>query len=207
MTGWAARTLRAVILAAGITFVTVTALKAMRSPWLVDDFPESLAIKAELIPLTFAVHMIAGGLALLLVPLAIVLSDHPRWHRPAARIAAIDIVLAGLTAFPVALIAPVTSVSAAGFAAQGALWLALLGLGVHAIRQGRPQRHRACMLLMAAATSGAVFFRIWLALWAIWGSPRHFELFYAFDAWFAWLLPVALTAIILQQNALRRAKA
>jgi hypothetical protein len=55
------------------------------------------------------------------------------------------------------------------------------------------------MLLMAAATSGAVFFRIWLALFAIHGSMRHYEAFYVLDAWLAWGVPVAITAWVLNR--------
>lgn len=194
------RVIRGGILAAIAAFVIVTAFKALRAPWLVDDFPESLAVQAELLPLTFALHMIAGGLALLLVPLAIMLRKRRRWHRAVARLAALDVVVAGITAFPVALVAPVTMLSAAGFTAQGAVWLALLARGVAHIRAGRVARHRACMVLLAATTSGAVFFRVWLALWALYGSPRHFETFYALDAWAAWGLPLAIAALILQRT-------
>ncbi|MFM5922833.1 MAG: DUF2306 domain-containing protein, partial [Novosphingobium sp.] len=151
----------------------------MRAPWLVDDFPEALAIKVELLPWLFPLHMIAGGLALLLVPTTLLLRKRPRWHRPAGRITAAVVAVAGLTAFPVALIAPVTRLSAWGFAAQGAVWLVLLGLGLWNIRRRRIAAHRACMLLMAATTTGAVFFRVYLALFALYGDLRHYEAFYA----------------------------
>ena len=82
------------------------------------------------------------------------------------------IALAGVTAFPVALMAPVTPVSAWGFAAQGAVWLVLLVLGLWQIRRKRIAQHRAAMLLMAATTTGAVFFRIYLALFAIYGDAE-----------------------------------
>lgn len=191
--------IHASVLAAGF-FIVMTALKAIRSPWMVDDFPEALAIKAELMPVIFPVHMITGGLVLILVPLTVLTRLRPRWHRWAGRITAAVVVPAGLTAFPVALIEPVTWASALGFTMQGALWLVLLGLGITHIRAGRVARHRACMLLMAAATSGAVFFRIYLALFALWGSPRFYEVFYACDAWIAWGLPVLATAFFLKRT-------
>ncbi|MFM5884359.1 MAG: DUF2306 domain-containing protein [Novosphingobium sp.] len=172
----------------------------MTAPWRIDDFPEELAVKAELLPLIFDIHMISGGLALILVPLAIGLSRHPRWHRPLARIAALDVLTAGVTAFPVALTAPVTIGSALGFCAQGLTWLVLLGLAIRAIRRGDAARHRAFMLLMAAATSGAVFFRIYLALWAIFAQGRGYALFYALDAWIAWLLPLILVSWLLKRH-------
>ena len=97
----------------------------------------------------------------------------------------------------VAWAAPVTIWSAAGFSAQALTWLALLTFGIRNIRLRRIAAHRACMLLMAATASGAVFFRIYLALWAIFGSGHWFDLVYACDAWIAWLLPLTVTALIL----------
>ena len=195
----AKRPVALLVLAAIAAFVTSVAYKALRAPFAVEDFPDSLYVKVERIPAIFTVHMVAGGLALLLVPLAILLSERPRWHRPVARIAALDIAIAGVTAFPVALVVPVTQVSAAGFCAQGLAWLVLLTAGIVFIRRKQPARHRACMLMLAAVTSGAVFFRVYLALWAMFGSLRWFEEFYALDAWVAWLIPLALTAFLLKR--------
>lgn len=191
--------LYAALLAAAGLFVIYTAARALLAAFVNDDFPESLAIKVELMPVIFPVHMVSGALALLLVPLALALRRYPHWHRLAGRVAAIDVLVAGLTAFPVALVAPVAGWSAAGFAAQGAVWLVLLGLGYANVRLRRIAAHRACMLLMLATTSGAVFFRIYLALFSIYGSQRHFELFYACDAWMAWLLPLGITAFLLKR--------
>lgn len=189
------RTVWLLILTAVAGLVTYSAGRALLSAFANDNFPESLAIKVELLPLIFPLHMITGGVALLLLPLAIVLRSRPAWHRLVGRIAAVDVLLAGPTAFPVAWVAPVTVWSAAGFTAQATTWLSLLALGIRNIRLRRVEAHRTCMLLMAATTSGAVFFRVYLALWAMLGARRQFETFYACDAWIAWLLPVALTAL------------
>ena len=198
--GPARRALRLIVLAALALFVIQTALKALRSPWLIDDFPEALAVKAELMPWIFPVHMIAGGLVLLLIPATLLVRRHARWHRPLGRITTLTVLAAGITAFPVALVAPVTEVSAWGFAAQGATWLLLLGLGLRNIRLRRLYAHRAAMLLMAATTAGAIFFRVYLALWAILGDMRHYEMFYAADAWIAWTLPLLAMAIFLKRT-------
>lgn len=192
--------MRALVLTGLAAFVIYTALKALYSPWLVDDFPEALAIKVELMPVIFPLHMLSGGLALLLVPLALAARLRPRWHKLAGRIAAADVAIAGLTAFPVALVEPVTWGSALGFSAQGTLWLGLLALGIWNIRRRRPAAHRAAMLLMAATTTGAVFFRVYLALYAMIGGFRHYELFYAFDAWIAWSLPLLAMALWLKRT-------
>jgi len=178
----------------------LTAITALRQTFSHDDFPEDLAVKLELLPIIFPVHMFTGGLALILLPLTLALRHRPQWHRPLGRIAATDVLVAGMTAYPVALTAPVTSWSAAGFSAQATIWLALLAAGVWNIRQGRPQAHLTCMLLMTATASGAIFFRIFLALWAIFAHGRHFAVFYACDAWLAWLLPLGVTAAVLQRT-------
>jgi len=183
----------------------LTAVKALNETFAHEEFPEALAVKVELLPFVFPVHMFAGGMALILVPLTYVLRPWSRWHRLAGRITAIDIVTAGITALPVAWIAPVSPWSAAGFIIQALTWMTLLGFGLWHIRNGRVEAHRACMLMMAATTSGAVFFRIYLALWAIFFRGHHFVLFYACDSWAAWLLPLLLTAYFLKRTGESRA--
>ncbi len=200
------RTSLALFLTAIAGFVLYTAIRALWSAFSNDDFPESLAVKLDLLPRLFPLHMIAGGLALLLVPLAYALRHHRRAHRFAGGIAATAVFVAGATAFPVAWAAPVTIGSAAGFTAQAIVWLVLLALGIGAMLQRQFTAHRTRMILMAATMSGAVFFRIFLALWAILASGRHFELFYAGDAWAAWLLPLTTCSLwLFRQGRSQRA--
>jgi hypothetical protein len=49
-----------------------------------------------------------------------------------------------------------------------------------------------------------VFFRIFLALFAIYGHPRYYQAFYAADAWAAWGLPLIATAIFLKRTGATR---
>jgi len=190
----------ALFLASIAALLLYTAWVAILSAFANDDFPESLAVKVELLPLIFPVHMVTGGLALILLPLAIVVRRHSPWHRPIGRIAAVDVLLAGFTAFPVAWIAPVTFWSAAGFSAQAATWLVLLALGINNIRRGRIAAHRACMILMTATAMGAVFFRLYLGLFAMWGPTRWFDTFYVLDSWVAWLLPLTIAGLIITRR-------
>lgn len=194
------RTIIALFGLAAALFVADVVRKALVEAFVHDDFPEQLAIKAEQLPLIFPVHMVTGALALLLIPLAIALRRWPRWHRPVARVAAVDVLIAGLTAFPVAWVSPVTRWSAAGFMAQALTWITLLALGLWHIRQGRRAAHRRAMLMMAVTASGAIFFRIYLALWAVLAHRHGFALFYSCDAWLAWLLPLTLTAYGLKRE-------
>ena len=82
--------------------------------------------------------------------------------------------------------------------------MALLAAGVWNIRRGRMAAHQTCMLLMAAVTSGALFFRIYLALFARFGSHIYFNYFYACNAWVAWSLPLIVVGVVLRQRTLPR---
>jgi hypothetical protein len=180
------------VAAACLTLLTV--LRALSGAWDSRDFPDLLLVKVEALPLVFPLHMATGAFALVLVPLAITLSGG-RWHRGVARLAAADVVVAALTAVPVALESPLTRVTAAGFTTQAAVWLTLLGLGVRAIRRGDVRAHRAFMLLMAAVTSGAMFFRLFLACWVALEGYAHFKTAYGCDAFAGWLTPLAGMAV------------
>lgn len=188
------------LLTAIAAFLLYTAERGLSAAFDSSEFPESLAVKVELMPVTFPLHMITGALALILVPLTLVLRPYRHWHRWVGRVAAANVLIAGVTAYPVAWVAPVTTLSSLGFSAQATAWLALLGLGIWNIRNGRVAAHRACMLLMLAATSGAVFFRIYLALWALYGSTRWYEQFYVLDSWIAWMLPMIGTSWLLSRQ-------
>jgi uncharacterized membrane protein len=181
-------------------FVSTVVVKALMQTFDQEDFPEALLVKVEALPVIFPVHMFTGALALVLIPSALLLRPWRRWHRIAGRIAAADVLVAGVTAFPVAWVEPVTPWSGAGFIAQATVWLTCLALGIWHIRRGRVDEHRVCMLLMTATASGAIFFRIYLASWAIVAEGRHFAAFYSADAWLAWLLPLVATALFIKKR-------
>ena len=178
-------------------FLLYTVWVALASAVWNDDFPESLAVKVELLPLIFPLHMVPGGRALTLVAAAFRVRLDRRCKPPVGRIAAPDVLIAGVTAYPVAWVAPVTFWSAMGFSAQATAWLALLAAGLYFIRRRRFAAHRACMLMMTATAMGAVFFRLYLGLFAMWGgASRWFETFYAAESWAAWMAPRAATAML-----------
>lgn len=187
------------ILIAILLFVTYAGLRAISEAFYNDGFPEALAIKIEILPLIFPIHMVTGGLSLLLVPITIFARINA-WHKFWGRLTAVDIMLAGLTAPFVAWAAPVTFVSAAGFTAQACVWLGLLMAGIWNVRNGRLAAHQTCMLMVAAVTSGALLFRIFLAVWAGYGNHHSFNNFYALNAWIAWTLPLIGMGIFLRNR-------
>lgn len=188
------------ILVCTTLYVIVVAAKAFAAAFQNDHFPEALAVKLELLPVIFPIHMVTGALALVLVPITYLLRRRPP-HRWVGAITALCVLISGITAFPVAWTEPVTPWSGAGFMAQAVIWLVLLGLALWSIYKRRIREHRYYMLLMAATTSGAVFFRIYLALWAIYGDFRHYRLFYSIDSWIGWLIPLALSIFLLRRSS------
>ena len=196
------RILSITILIAITLYLIIVAAKGIAATFNQEDFPEALAVKMDAFPVIFPIHMLTGGLALLLVPLTYIARRTP-FHRWLGVITAILVIISGITALPVAWFAPVTFWSGAGFMMQAIAWLTLLGLGLYSLWKRRFRAHRYYMLLMAAVTSGAVFFRIWLALWAILGDFRYYRLAYSIDAWIGWLLPLTLAIILLKRPNLR----
>ena len=79
--------------------------------------------------------MLASGAALLLIPLAIAVRRDRAWHKPLGRSPPSLVVLGALTSLPVAVISHSVAMARAGFFAQGIVWLALIALGVAAIRR------------------------------------------------------------------------
>ncbi len=198
--GPVSRVVKWLSLSAIFAFVTYVASVAFLSAFSYDDFPDSLLVKVEALPIIFPLHMITGALALALIPLTYHFRDRPKWHRPLGRITALDVLVSGVTAFPVALVLPVTFWSTAGFSMQAATWLTLLAMGIYHISRKNVAAHKACMLLMAATTTGAIVFRVLLGLWARFGEVQQFETVYAIDAWIAWILPLGLMAFLLRRG-------
>lgn len=165
--------------------------------WL--GLPAELSAIDTRLPVLFRIHMVAAALALLAVPAAIVASRHPTTHRIAGRTAGLAILVAGLTALPVAAASIATPLARAGFVAQAIAWLALLSLGYVAIRRRKVRRHRALMLLVAAVTSAA----IWQRPAMVWAGRLDidFAAAYAVIVWASWLIPLGLVAAVL---AIRR---
>ena len=104
--------------------------------------------------------MLASGAALLLIPAVIALRRNSAWHRPLGYAAAVAVLLGGLTSIPVALYSHSVAMARAGFLAQGIVWLALIALGIAAVRQRHFADHARMMVAMAAVASGALWVRL-----------------------------------------------
>lgn len=154
--------------------------------------PHALYLVLQRLPIVFPLHMIASGLALILIPLALLLRHRPSLHRPIGRVAFGCILTGALSALPVALGSEANAVARAGLFVQGVAWLALAAAAVHAVRSGDVAGHARRMIAVAAIASGAIWLRLVTAVATALMLP--FDEVYAIAAWLCWLVPLAITA-------------
>jgi uncharacterized membrane protein len=180
-----------VIIACPLVLATALVAIALGLQWL--QLPYELFIVLQRRPIAFPLHMIASGLALILIPIAAWVRHRRNLHRVIGRAAAICVAVGGASALLVALASMATAVACAGFFTQGVVWLALLAAAVAAIRRGDVGRHARLMTAMAAVASGAVWLRLAMAGSNAIGLPLDIP--YGVAAWASWMTPlsVALT--------------
>jgi hypothetical protein len=191
------RRLHAVVAAISALIVAVllvpTALMAIALGLGLAPLPYDLLLVLRQLPIVFATHMIASGLALILIPITAFARRHRQTHRVLGRLTAVSVVIGGLTALPVAAASEAVAAARAGLFTQGVVWLALISMAVAAIRRGDAARHATLMIAMAAVASGAVWLRLVMAV----AVARHlpFETIYGVAAWACWVVPLALTQL------------
>lgn len=181
---------RAIVLAGVIGLAVPTALVAIGEGFGTLALPFNLYVVDQRLPGIFKLHMLASGLALLILPAVIALRHRPRLHRPLGRVAAFAVGLGGLTSLPVALLSDSVGLARAGFLAQGLVWMGLLVWAIAAIRARRVGEHARLMLAMTAVASGAIWVRLTTAVAVKCDVP--FDAVYGIVAWLGWLAPLAL---------------
>lgn len=181
------------VLAVVLLLTAATAVVAMLEGSGFLALPYDMLIVDLAAPVLFRLHMLASGLALALMPVVLALRHKANWHRPVGRLAAVAVVVGGLTALPVAVVGHSPVLARAGLFMQGTVWLALIGAGFAAIRAGRRRQHVKCMVAMVAVASGALWVRLVTAAASAWQLP--FDAVYSAICWLGWLLP--LVAVLL----------
>lgn len=196
---------RAPVLAAicGVLLLALpTGIVAMSQGLGAVPLPYNLFVVDERLPGIFKLHMLASGAALVLIPVVIALRRSSAWHRPLGYTTAVCVLLGALTSFPVAIYSHSVIVARAGFLAQGIVWLALIALGIIAVRQRRHADHARMMLMMAAVASGALWVRLTTTVAT--GYHLPFNQIYGCAAWLGWLVPLAVVTFLPTPWAPRR---
>jgi len=171
-------------------------LAALGSAFGKLPLPPPLAVLEGRLPFVFRIHMVAGGVGMLLVPLALALRHRPWVHRPLGRVTAAVLLIAAVAGLPSALLSEANGTARLGFAAQAALCVAALASGWHAIRCRDAVRHARWMTRAAAILSGVIWLRLMVAAAVMLSLP--FDAAYAAIAWSSWLLP--LLGVLLVQR-------
>lgn len=184
---------RSLLVAAGIAYILLLSLAALRSSLGLVRLPIALTKLDHHLPVIFRLHMAASGLALGSGVLTLLSRNAPHRHRPLGRLTAALVVIGGVTALPSAILSESTIAARAGFVAQGCVWIAFLVAGLAAIGIRDIARHRRAMLSMYAVASGAIWLRLGTAAIAVSGLP--FDTSYAVAAWLGWLLPLGVVRI------------
>jgi Predicted membrane protein (DUF2306) len=175
--------------------VVPTALMAAALGLGLFSLPYELTVVLQRLPVAFPLHMIASGLALILIPIAAFTRHRPNVHRICGKSAAAAVVVGGVTALFVAVGSDASVLARAGFFVQGLVWVGLLASAVAAIRRRQLMQHVRFMAAMAAVASGAIWLRLVMLVAVNAGLP--FEPVYALAAWACWLVPLGLTVTVL----------
>jgi hypothetical protein len=155
---------------------------------------DHVAYHIENVGTTLAVHMIFGGLAVLLVPVQV----SRMWRRGDRRKhiylgwALVPIVtIAALTTPPISFNMRLPFWSELGFALGSVAWFGALVMGIWAIRKRRLVLHQRWMVMMAALSFGAVSFRIQLPLLRIFWDM---DVVFPYLGWTCWVPNVLVVA-------------
>lgn len=162
----------------GLVWLAVSALAIAvfaPLPYLLNPLPELAASGGEVatnyatrpgwVRTFFLLHVVGGGLALLLSPLQLsarLRTRAPRVHRVVGRVVVAAIAAGGVAGLVLAPMSLAGGVGTAGFGALALLWLGFTALGLRAIRSGDVVTHRRWMLRTFAMTYAAVTLRLWL---------------------------------------------
>jgi hypothetical protein len=176
-----------------LLLILPAALVAIALGFGLRPLPHELLVVLRRLPVAFPLHMVASGATLILIPIAAFARHRRGIHRALGRMAAVAVMVGGLTALPVALASEATATARAGLFTQGLVWLVLLAIAVAAIRHGDVAHHARFMLAMAAVASGAIWLRLVTFTATAAGLP--FEQVYAAAAWACWLVPLGVAAI------------
>lgn len=155
---------------------------------------DHVAYHIENLGTTLAVHMIAGGLAVILVPIQV----SRMWRRGDRRKhvylgwALVPIVtIAALTTPPISFNMTLPFWSELGFAMGSVAWFGALVMGIWSIKTKHYVLHQRWMVMMAALSFGAVSFRLQLPILRIFWEM---DVVFPYLGWTCWVPNVLVVA-------------
>ncbi len=163
---WFALTAAAIAVFAPLPYLS-SSLSALAAQGDSGALAANYVDRPSAIQAAFYLHVVFGGLALLLSPLqfsARLRERARRWHRVIGRVALSSIVVAGLAGVVLSTTNLAGPVGTAGFGLLGVLWVGFAVTAFRAIRGGDVTAHRRWMVRAFALTYAAVTLRLWLGV-------------------------------------------
>ena len=151
--------------------------------------------------LSFYVHIIFGGLALLTGWMQFssrIRNKSRTFHRQAGKVYVAAVLLSALAGFNIAFYATGGLPAAAGFISLSVAWFSTTLLAYIRIRNGQVVPHRNLMLYSYACCFAAVTLRLWMPLLVpVFGN---FSTAYVFVAWWCWVPNVAVAYFLTRKR-------
>lgn len=150
--------------------------------------PDFMARFSE-IPWSARLHIIPGGLALMLGAFQFHSGLRSRWlamHRNIGRAYVTFVLVGAVGGLILAWYAPHSPATRLGFASLAVVWFYSGSMAYYAVRQGNIALHRQWMIRCYALTLAAVTLRIQIPLFQE-AMGLSFEQAYAIVAWFSWI--------------------
>lgn len=162
----------------------------------------------------FYVHIVGGGVALLVGPL-----QFWRWlrerarvvHRAVGRVYLVAVLVGGVASLALAPVNSAGMVGFAGFGTLAVLWIGTAWRGYRAIRSGDVRSHQAWMIRNFSLTYAAVTLRLWTGVlvaaqspWIVTGADADaaFTNAYAVVPFLAWIPNLVLAEVLVRRRGL-----
>ena len=170
--------------------------------------------KAAWVHAAFYVHIVGGGVALLLGPLQLWRSLRervPSVHRAIGRTYLVAVLVGGVAALALAPVSSAGMVGFFGFGTLGILWIWTGWRGYRAIRAGDVRSHQAWMIRNFALTYAAVTLRLWTGVlvavqtpWIATGADADaaFTNAYAAVPFLAWIPNLVVAELLVRRRGL-----
>ncbi len=149
----------------------------------------------------FYIHIISGGLALLIGWLQFndkLRTRNAKLHRIIGKVYIISVLLSSVASFCIAFYATGGIIASLGFISLALIWFFTTVDAYLSIRNGKVHRHQKMMIYSYAACFAAVTLRIWLPLLnAYFGD---FATAYRIVAWLCWVPNILVAYIIINRK-------
>lgn len=165
---------------------------------------ESFHLRFDEMPLFTGMHVIGGGIVLLVGGTQFVPElrlRYPSIHRWFGRLYLSFVSIGGLGGLVMAPYSDGGLVAHFGFGLLAVLWLLSGWFAFRAIRQGQVEIHQMWMMRNYGLAFGAVTLRIYMGLFTLSGVP--FPEFYPVIAWLAWVPNLIFVEWVLLRHGLR----